>query len=747
MYLFIWNFHCINSNNREILMREKYSNKVDMWSLGIILLQISLNLHTEAFAMLIRKIPAYPFCFLKDPTILFKLLSDVHPVMTLLISKMVVHHSKRSSAQEVLDLVRNNFKDTIPPQPSPQNNQNNNNNRNIQNNNQNNQPPPVQERRDSNNPPSPSTPPSPQNQSGRLLNRRQNSSRVIRQENEKSLKECLEYIQRSPDTEHLKIIERASSSMQECIVFRQEHGVQSIMEALVASIEESNSNVYLCLNILSNVMETLEKEGELEFLVETQMSIKAKSIANHIQDGIVPRVRSSDDYQVLIRFISLLSTLNGFCKSTLLNTGYECGEKLRTVIESSCNDQNEYAIKCKNNYASFLPTDELFAWIRVIPDTYLVSLLQLIPVHKRAPVASIATKRIISMLNVCKSSEVKPLLSLLDSYSRNYYDALVELSCAGLCVSQRFNDIELPGIYMMKLVNGRVVCLNCAQQCHSSSQKSIAFIKEGHVCECRQFTSCQCRKKSATIAIKSSQGRNVSDISLKSSSDSKLRVTRLNVISPKSNGVLRPSSVISSVPIAKMEPQVDSGAKISIAYFEVDIQNGGTIDAISIGLTSNSNYPSNKLPGFIGKSIGVHGDDGELYNNSYNNSSEDRRSQRPYVSSFVSGDVIGCGLYSNGEAYFTRNRVLLPPTNTVTFDSGDSIYAVIGLVGERVRFTVNFGSKSFVFSQRTSDKIKSAVIPEATDIIRSNKDVIRQAISKASNLSGHTEKKLKKLMM
>jgi len=125
-------------------------------------------------------------------------------------------------------------------------------------------------------------------------------------------------------------------------------------------------------------------------------------------------------------------------------------------------------------------------------------------------------------------------------------------------------------------------------------------------------------------------------------------------------------------------------------YFEITIVSGGDSSFIGIGLSaSNSNL--NCLPGWKHNTYGYHGDDGRLFEFSF-----DGRG-KSYGPRFTTNDTIGCGFNtSNRSCFFTKNgKYIGLAFKDMRKDL--SLYPTIGMnsIGEKVE--VNFGNKPFVY--------------------------------------------------
>ena len=53
--------------------------------------------------------------------------------------------------------------------------------------------------------------------------------------------------------------------------------------------------------------------------------------------------------------------------------------------------------------------------------------------------------------------------------------------------------------------------------------------------------------------------------------------------------------------------------EMTMAYFEVKVENGGLYDQIAIGVTTDSMYPCTEFAGYKSQSVAYHADDGKVY--------------------------------------------------------------------------------------------------------------------------------------
>jgi hypothetical protein len=123
----------------------------------------------------------------------------------------------------------------------------------------------------------------------------------------------------------------------------------------------------------------------------------------------------------------------------------------------------------------------------------------------------------------------------------------------------------------------------------------------------------------------------------------------------------------------------------TIGYYELRLDDLGAEQILGLGLARN-NYVE-AMPGWRKGSIGVHADDGKIFNGCGFGS--------PLTIPWILGDIVGCGIdFLRRRAIFTRNGVLL---GSYALRQTEGLYATVGsrTLGERV--TVNFGKKPFVF--------------------------------------------------
>lgn len=129
---------------------------------------------------------------------------------------------------------------------------------------------------------------------------------------------------------------------------------------------------------------------------------------------------------------------------------------------------------------------------------------------------------------------------------------------------------------------------------------------------------------------------------------------------------------------------LESEYQETLYYFEVQIILGGYYDQIAIGVSCDQDFPLNEFAGYQPNSIGYHGDDGRCYVNS---------SEFDYGIKFGSNDIIGCGVTSNGNVYYTHNGCILPLLETKL---RGNIYYTVSLRGKYSSVKINHMGK-FIF--------------------------------------------------
>ena len=114
---------------------------------------------------------------------------------------------------------------------------------------------------------------------------------------------------------------------------------------------------------------------------------------------------------------------------------------------------------------------------------------------------------------------------------------------------------------------------------------------------------------------------------------------------------------------------------------------GGFFDQIAIGLTSDPNFPINDtFVGYVGGSIGFHGDDGKCYNNG---------DSFEYASPYGAQSTVGCGVTACGDVFFTRDGFQLPMIKgSAIWSNPDKVigtlYPVVSMRGKLATIKISF---------------------------------------------------------
>jgi len=125
-----------------------------------------------------------------------------------------------------------------------------------------------------------------------------------------------------------------------------------------------------------------------------------------------------------------------------------------------------------------------------------------------------------------------------------------------------------------------------------------------------------------------------------------------------------------------------------VCYFEITIVELPPDSIVAIGL-AESTFPSSKQqPGWLEKSYGYHSDDGKFFNVSQ---PEERAAYGP---TWKKGDVVGCGINSKRDVYFTLNGFSLG----IAYEAApqQEFCPILGFKGPSVVST-NFGRSPYVF--------------------------------------------------
>lgn len=165
-------------------------------------------------------------------------------------------------------------------------------------------------------------------------------------------------------------------------------------------------------------------------------------------------------------------------------------------------------------------------------------------------------------------------------------------------------------------------------------------------------------------------------------------------------------------PICQVLENSNELSEYTLYYFETEIIMGGYFDQIAIGLTTVQNYPTNEFAGYLGNSVGYHGDDGKCYVNSTGYS---------YGVKFGSTDIIGCGITNNGNVYYTHNGCILP---LLDIKLTGHVYSIISLRGKYSSVKINHNQigEKFLFRHNKQKKYK---LPNITNFSISTANLIR----------------------
>jgi ankyrin repeat protein len=125
-----------------------------------------------------------------------------------------------------------------------------------------------------------------------------------------------------------------------------------------------------------------------------------------------------------------------------------------------------------------------------------------------------------------------------------------------------------------------------------------------------------------------------------------------------------------------------------LTYFEITVIDHGKRNIITFGLTFEE-FDLDALPGWKKKTIGYHGDDGQLFYN--------RGRGTPWGTRYGTGDTVGCGVnYKTREVFFTKNGEFLGVA--VKGVSVDKWFPTVGFRSPSAIVRVNFGLEPFKFS-------------------------------------------------
>lgn len=144
-----------------------------------------------------------------------------------------------------------------------------------------------------------------------------------------------------------------------------------------------------------------------------------------------------------------------------------------------------------------------------------------------------------------------------------------------------------------------------------------------------------------------------------------------------------PSMALANVPFLKED---------AFSYFEVEVVNAGPKALIAVGLVEDNACKLDQMPGWIGGTIGYHGDDGCTFH-------DQGSTCRLWGNHYTHGDVVGTGiLWESGEVFFTLNGEFLG----VAYRSpwAKQYYAALGLRNKHAQLKTNFGELPFLFDFR-----------------------------------------------
>lgn len=123
-------------------------------------------------------------------------------------------------------------------------------------------------------------------------------------------------------------------------------------------------------------------------------------------------------------------------------------------------------------------------------------------------------------------------------------------------------------------------------------------------------------------------------------------------------------------------------------YFEISIISKGREGYMGIGLSGN-NFSLCKLPGWVEKSYGYHGDDGHAFHG--------EGTGKKYGPTFATGDIIGCGYnLIDQTCFYTKNGLNLG----VAFTNlpNEPLYPTVGLKTPGEEVEANFGQRPFCYN-------------------------------------------------
>ncbi|KAJ1559620.1 hypothetical protein HK096_011614 [Nowakowskiella sp. JEL0078] len=170
-----------------------------------------------------------------------------------------------------------------------------------------------------------------------------------------------------------------------------------------------------------------------------------------------------------------------------------------------------------------------------------------------------------------------------------------------------------------------------------------------------------------------------------------------NVIEFKGPIVGADACVLSLKPLLRLDHnRIDLTGKVgdkldykACVYYEVTIKemSFNPLTVISVGFAT-ANYPPFRLVGWNKYSIGIHSDDGRVFEN-------DKFGGRTFTGPFSAGQTVGCGYDpKSGRVFFTLNGVNIGEASKNP--ARHPYHACVGADG-KAKLSVNFGEFPFVF--------------------------------------------------
>jgi hypothetical protein len=140
----------------------------------------------------------------------------------------------------------------------------------------------------------------------------------------------------------------------------------------------------------------------------------------------------------------------------------------------------------------------------------------------------------------------------------------------------------------------------------------------------------------------------------------------------------------------------DSSRDGKISYFEIKIENkNGESSGIIIGL-SHSSYNLNIPIGFQEDSCGYSSDGNEYHGSPPSEILNNKI--KIYGESYVSGDIIGCGLiHSTGQIFFTKNGFFQGISAVIKLGSLYKLFPSVSLSKPFQSVKLNYGKEKFLF--------------------------------------------------